>query len=341
MKAFYHPAQELHHPQSYFSRGMMRKPQEVPDRAAALVDAARRQGFDVRQPADAGIRPLTAVHSVDYLRFLRTAHAQWKELPEDWGDEVVSNVFVREPNPLRGVLAKAARYLADGSCPVGPKTWESAYWSAQSALAGADALLAGDRYAYAICRPPGHHARAEAAGGFCYINNCAVAAQRLKSRFERIAILDTDMHHGQGIQEIFYERNDVYYVSIHGDPENFYPVVAGFAEERGAGAGLGFNLNLPIAHGSPETAFFKNLAEASAAIEVFSPDVLVLALGFDIYAGDPQSKVEVSVPGFAKLGASLASFGLPVLVVQEGGYSVEKLGELSEAFFDGLGVRSI
>lgn len=337
MKAFYHPAQALHHPQTYFSRGMMRTPQEVPDRAEALVEAARGLGFDLQPPPDAGMRPLTAVHSLDYLRFLRTAHAEWKQLPEDWGDEVVSNIFVREANPLRGVLGKAARYLADGSCPVGRSTWTSAYWSAQSAVAGADALLAGERQAYAICRPPGHHARAEAAGGFCYVNNCAVAAERLRSRFPRIAVLDTDMHHGQGIQEIFYARNDVYYVSIHGDPENFYPVVAGFAEERGAGAGVGYNLNLPMPHGAPESTFFDRLAEATTAIEVFAPDALVLALGFDIYAGDPQSKVAVSSAGFERLGAAIAAFGIPVLVVQEGGYCVEKLDELSQAFFQGLG----
>lgn len=336
MKAFYHPAQALHHPRTYFSRGMMREPQEVPGRVEPLLKAARDLGFDVKQPPDAGMRPLAAVHSVDYLRFLRTAHAEWKKLPGDWGDEVVSNIFVREPNPLRGILAKAGRYLADGSCPVGPDTWESAYWSAQSAVAGADALLAGDRQAYAICRPPGHHARAEAAGGFCYVNNSAVAVERLKARFPRVAVLDADMHHGQGVQEIFYARDDVYYVSIHGDPENFYPVVTGFPEERGAGAGLGYNLNLPMPHGAPEATFFDRLAEATTAIEVFAPDAIVLALGFDIYAGDPQSKVAVSSEGFRRLGAAVAGFGVPVLVVQEGGYCVDKLSELSQAFFLGL-----
>ena len=128
---------------------------------------------------------------------------------------------------------EAARYLADGSCPVGPDTCESAYWSAQSALGGANAILDGAREAYALCRPPGHHARAEAAGGFCYLNNAAIAAQALRAKFGRVAILDTDMHHGQGIQEIFYDRSDVLYVSIHGDPTNFYPAVAGFDDERG------------------------------------------------------------------------------------------------------------
>ncbi|OZI15833.1 acetylpolyamine amidohydrolase [Bordetella genomosp. 7] len=336
MKAYYHPDQALHHPQTYFSRGMMRTPQEVPDRASALVGAVKQLGFDLRQPPDAGMAPLTAVHALDYLQFLKTAHGEWKQLPEDWGNEVVSNVFVREPNALRGVLAKAARYLADGSCPVGPSTWHSAYWSAQSAVAGADALLAGDRHAYALCRPPGHHARRDAAGGFCYLNNSAIAAQRLRGKYGRVVVLDTDMHHGQGIQEIFYERDDIYYVSIHGDPENFYPVVTGYDNEKGAGPGFGYNLNLPMPHGSPESVFFDKLAIAIDAIQVFAPDVVVLALGFDIFERDPQAKVAVSSPGFERLGKAVASLGVPVLVVQEGGYYIEGLQENAEAFFAGL-----
>lgn len=336
MKAFYHPDQALHHPRTYFSRGMMRTPQEVPDRAERLVQAAQALGFAVETPPDAGMEPIAAVHSLEYLRFLRTAHADWKRLPEDWGDEVVSNVFVREPNPLKGVLGKAARYLADGSCPVGAQTWQSAYWSAQSALAGAGELLSGSRHAWAICRPPGHHARHDAAGGFCYLNNSAIAAERLRSRFKRVVVLDTDMHHGQGIQEIFYDRRDVYYISIHGDPENFYPVVAGFEEERGTGRGQGYNLNLPMPHGSPEEVFFRQLAVAREAIATYAPDALVLALGFDIYAGDPQAKVAVSEEGFRRLGAEVGGLGLPTLVVQEGGYCVERLDALSQAFFSGL-----
>ncbi|MDM9558999.1 histone deacetylase family protein [Bordetella petrii] len=336
MKAYYHPDQALHHPQTYFSRGKMRAPQEVPARAAALAGAVQQLGLQLRQPPDAGMAPLTAVHALDYLQFLKSAHQEWRRLPEDWGDEVVSNIYVREPNALRGVLAKAARYLADGSCPIGASTWRSAYWSAQSAVAGADALLAGDRHAYALCRPPGHHARRDAAGGFCYLNNCAIAAQRLRGQHARVAVLDTDMHHGQGIQEIFYQRDDVYYVSIHGDPENFYPVVTGYPNEQGAGAGFGYNLNLPMPHGSPEPVFFEQLAVAVDAIEVFQPDVLVLALGFDIFERDPQAKVAVSSAGFERLGRAVAGLGVPVLAVQEGGYYIEGLPENAEAFFAGL-----
>ncbi|MBP0598659.1 histone deacetylase family protein [Herbaspirillum sp. LeCh32-8] len=336
MKAFYHPDQKLHHPQSYYSRGKMRVPQEVPQRLDELAALAGRIGFDVQRPADAGAAAIGAVHALDYLQFLQDAHAQWMALPDDWGNEVVSNIFVREPNPLRGVLAKAAHYLADGSCPVGPQTWRSAYWSAQCAIAGAQALLQGERQAYAICRPPGHHARRDAAGGFCYLNNAAIAAQMLSEKHQRVLVLDTDMHHGQGIQEIFYSRRDVMYVSIHGDPENFYPVVAGFEDERGSGEGHGYNLNLPMPHHSPESVFFERLAQACRAIELYQPQALVLSLGFDIFEKDPQAMVGVTAAGFERLGRAVGRFGLPTLVVQEGGYYIEGLQDNAERFFAGL-----
>jgi acetoin utilization deacetylase AcuC-like enzyme len=334
MRSFFHPEQLLHHPRSYYSRGQMRTPQEVPERAQNLLKAAKALGFEILQPDDSGLDPLLAVHGAPYLAFLEEAWQRWKEVPEDWGDEVMSNIFVREPNALRGILAQAGRYLADGSCPVGELTWRSAYWSAQSAVAAAKAVLDGEPAAYALCRPPGHHARAEAAGGFCYVNNAAVAAQVLREGYQRVAVLDTDMHHGQGIQEIFYERDDVLYVSIHGDPTNFYPGVAGFDDERGAAAGEGFNLNLPMPHGSSEAVFMDKLKQALAAVKAFKADALVLSLGFDIYELDPQSKVAVTREGFATLGERIRSLGLPCVIVQEGGYHLETLESNAQAFFD-------
>ncbi len=336
MKTFFHADQLLHQPQTYFSRGKMRTPQEVPERATHLLAAAKRLGFNVQAPADFGVAPLRAVHSLAYLRFLESAHRRWHMLDEDWGEEVISNIFVRSPNALRGILAEAGRYLADGSAPVGQYTWQSAYWSAQSAVAGAEALLAGDRFAYALSRPPGHHAGIDSAGGFCFLNNAAIAAQHLKSRYPRIVVLDPDMHHGQGIQEIFYQRDDVLYISIHGDTTNFYPAVTGFEDERGQGAGLGYNLNLPMPHGSEESVFFDRLEEACQAIRLFEPDAIVLALGFDIYELDPQSKVAVSTAGFAELGRRVAGLNVPTLVVQEGGYYLEGLEANAVSFFEGL-----
>lgn len=335
MKTYFHPEQLLHHPQTYLSRGQMRKPQEVPDRAVAILRGVNALGFEVQTPADHGMPPLQAVHTEPYLRFLETAYTEWKKMPADWGDEVISNIFVREPNALRGILAQAAAYLADGSCPVGKFTWRSAYWGAQCAVAATNAVLAGERHSYALCRPPGHHARAAAAGGFCYLNNSAIAAQHLRQKHARVAVFDADMHHGQGIQEIFYERDDVFYVSIHGDPTNFYPGVAGFADETGTGAGLGYNLNLPMPHGSSEAVFFEQVERALSAISAFKPDALVFSLGFDIYKEDPQSQVAVSGEGFHRLGQAVASLNLPTVYVQEGGYHIDALEHNTRQFFTG------
>ncbi len=312
----------------------MREPQEIPARVERLCEAVEALGYPLLQPQDHGTAPLLGAHTEPYLRFLETAWSRWKR--PDWGEEVISNIYVREPNPLRGVMAEAGAYLADGSCPVGEHTWRSAYWSAQAAVAGARDVAAGERAAYALCRPPGHHARAAGAGGFCYLNNAAIAAVELRRRFQRVTVLDTDMHHGQGIQEIFYDRNDISYVSIHGDPTNFYPVVAGFEEETGRGAGVGFNLNLPMPHRSPESTFFEKFDLARQAIDRWKPEALVLALGFDIYRDDPQSLVAVSTEGFERLGRLVAGFGLPTLIVQEGGYDIASLQTNAMAFFGGF-----
>ncbi|AHE31759.1 histone deacetylase family protein [Burkholderia pseudomallei] len=335
MLTYFHPDQLKHSPLTYLSRGKMRAPHEVPERAVRLLGAVTSLGFDVRAPEDFGAAPLAAVHSEPYLRFLADAHREWRRIPEDWGPEVMSNIYVREPNPLRGVLAQAGYYLADGSCPIGEHTYRAAYWSAQSALAGAAALGRGARDAYALCRPPGHHACRDAAGGFCYLNNAAIAAQALRARHARVAILDTDMHHGQGIQTLFYDRDDVLYVSIHGDPTNFYPAVTGYETERGAGRGEGFNVNLPMPHGSPEAVFIAQLERARSRVERFAPDVLVFALGFDVYREDPQSKVAVTTEGFGRLGALVGGLRVPTLIVQEGGYHLETLERNAAALFRG------
>lgn len=335
MKAFFHPAQDQHCPKTYFTRGQMREPQEVPDRTNQMLEGLKEIGIPVLQPADHNAGPISKVHDLGYLRFLQSAHQRWVKM-DDWGEEVISNIFVRSPNHLTGILAEAARYQADGSSPIGEHTWNAAYWSAQSALGAADALLEGDRTSYAVCRPPGHHARKDSAGGFCYLNNAAIAAEHLKPKFPRVVILDTDMHHGQGIQEIFYDRSDVLYISIHGDPTNFYPVVSGFENERGEGEGYGYNINLPMPHGSTEDVFFEKLDEAMAAIRLFQPDALILTLGFDIYKDDPQAKVSVSSEGFCRLSSRIRELHLPTLVVQEGGYDLDTLSENVQQFFKGM-----
>lgn len=333
VKAYFDSSQNEHVPQSYLSRGQMRKPQEVPARIPPLLAALEGLSIEIDTPREHGMNPISAVHDMGYLRYLESAHRRW---PEDWGAEVMSNIYVREGNPRRGILAETAYYIADGSSPIGPQTWHAAYTSAQCALSAADDVAAGQNAAYAVCRPPGHHARPDAAGGFCFLNNAAIAAESLLDAYDKVAVLDPDMHHGQGIQEIFWERDDVMYASIHGDPTNFYPVVTGFETERGAGPGYGFNLNLPMPHGSSEALFFDRINEALTAIRLFEADVIVLALGFDTYVEDPQAKVAVTSEGFERMGRLLADTGKPVCVIQEGGYDVDHLEINATHFFKGL-----
>lgn len=336
MKTFFHPKQQLHHPKNYFSRGQLRVPQEIPERAVQILKGLQQLNLPVTEPSDFGIAPLEAVHDPKYLKYLETAHQRWMEVGQDWGEEVMANVYVRSPNAMRGILGETGRYLADGSSPIGPQTWTSAYWAAQSAIAATKAVIEGDQKSYALCRPPGHHTRKDAAGGFCYINNAAISAELLRQKYKRVVILDTDMHHGQGIQEIFYDRDDVYYISVHGDPTNFYPATAGFDDEGGESKGAGYNLNLPMPHGSSEEVFFERVHQALKALRDFKPDAVVLSLGFDVYKDDPQAKVAVTTEGFGRLGREVAALNLPTVVIQEGGYHLETLAANTVSFFNGF-----
>lgn len=337
MQIFFHPEQLKHCPQSYYSRGKMRQPQEKPERMHELLKAIEQLSLEVNTAQDFGTKPILGVHTLGYINFLKNAYHEWKQLPEDWGDEVLSNIFIRENNREIGILAKAAKYLADGSAPIGEHTWTSVYWSAQTALSCANALIQGEHDLFiGLTRPAGHHARKDGAGGFCYINNAAMIAQYLRQHFSRIAIIDTDMHHGQGIQEIFYDRSDVLYTSVHGDPTNFYPVVAGFADEYGTGTGYGYNKNFPMPHGSSEETFFNYVDQAVEVVKLYQPDIVIHVMGFDVYVDDPQAKCSVSTDGFAHVAEKIKSIGVPTISLIEGGYCIEKLGDNFKSFLKGF-----
>jgi acetoin utilization deacetylase AcuC-like enzyme len=198
---------------------------------------------------------------------------------------------------------------------MGPHSWTSTLRSCETAVSAADALVAGEAAAYALCRPSGHHARADRASGFCHLNNTAIAAQRLRARYDRVAILDIDAHHGDGTQQIFYNRADVLTISIHADPANYYPFFTGYAGETGRGAGEGFNLNLPLAQGSGGDAMAAAIETASEKIRAFAPQALVLALGFDAHRRDPIGVLKLETEDFGRCGALARAFGLPTLVV--------------------------
>ena len=197
-------------------------------------------------------------------------------------------------------------------------------------------MIGGARAAYALCRPPGHHAFADLAGGFCFLNNTAIVAERAVRAGLRPAVVDVDLHHGNGTQGIFYARGDVLTVSVHADPARYYPFFWGHAQERGEGAGLGANLNLPIPRGTADEGFLAALSEGIERVRAFAPDILVVALGLDPFEGDPFGGLAVTTAGFGRIGAALGALGLPTVLVQEGGYLCPALGENLAAALSGF-----
>lgn len=342
MKTFAHAAQAGHTPSFFLQRGQVRRNFEVPARAAALEAALRRMGLAPVAPPPLAPRALEAVHRADYLDFLATAAAEWADLP-DPGPEVVANIHPAPEMIAQGgrasasIVGRAGWYTADTACPIGPGTWEAVQGAAACALAAA-AEAAQGRTAYALCRPPGHHAYAARAGGHCYVNNAALAAQALRDAgARRVAVLDIDSHHGNGTQGIFWERGDVLTISIHGDPNAYYPWFVGHSSERGAGEGDGRNMNLPLPFGTADEGWLDALRYALAPIRDFRAEALVVALGFDASKDEPLGALAVTEDGFARAGAMIGALKLPAAIVQEGGYNVDVIGGLLERFLGGWG----
>ncbi len=341
MKLFWDPVQLSHTPRFFLQRGQLRANYEVPARAEALLEGCRAIGLQPQVPPAPDRAALEAVHEAAYLEFLRDGPAAWATL-DDHGPELVPNIHPA-PEMLAngatlpgGVIGPLGWFTADTSCPIGPATWPAAQAAAAGAIAAADEAAAG-RHAYALARPPGHHAYAARAGGHCYVNNAAIAAERLRARgAARVAVLDIDSHHGNGTQGIFWARADVLFVSVHGDPSGYYPWYVGHAHERGAGAGEGSTVNLPLPRGSGDADWLAALEAGLSAIRRFAPDALVLSLGFDASEHEPLAFLRVTADGFARAAHAIAGLQLPVAVVQEGGYAVDRLGGLVGGFLGAL-----
>lgn len=340
MKTFAHAAQAGHTPSFFLQRGRVRRNFEIPERAAALEAALHRMGLAPAAPPPLAAGALRAVHTADYLDFLATAAEDWARLP-DPGPEVVANIHPVPEMVAQGgrnsanILSRTGWYTADTGCPIGPGSWEAIQGAAACALAAAAEAAKGGT-AYALCRPPGHHAYAARAGGHCYVNNAALAAQQLRDAgAARVAILDIDSHHGNGTQGIFWERGDVLTISIHGDPDNYYPWFVGRTHERGAGAGDGRNMNMPLPFGTPDEGWLEALRYALAPIRDFKADALVVALGFDASKDEPLGALAVTEEGFARAGAMIGALKLPTAITQEGGYNVDLIGTLLERFLNG------
>lgn len=338
MKAVFDKRQRIHDPKHFMANGVVLPSPEQPARIDALKAGAEAAGCEFTAAKDFGRGPIAAIHSSEYLTFLETIHARWMRI-EGASDEVIPNIHPdrRTAGYPRSAVGQAGFHQADTACPIAAGTWESAYWSAQTTLTGAELIVDGASAAYALGRPPGHHAFSDLAGGFCFLNNAAIAAETFLRTGYRPAILDVDVHHGNGTQGIFYDRSDVLTVSIHADPVRFYPFFWGYAQERGAGAGRGYNLNIPLQRGAGDDDYLDVLDTAIGRIRSFGANVLVVALGLDAFEKDPLKGLAVSTPGFGRIGAEIGRLGLPTLLVQEGGYLSDELGDNLTSFLTGFG----
>jgi acetoin utilization deacetylase AcuC-like enzyme len=315
---------------------------ELPQRVERILTAVRDlPQAETLAPADAGLEPILAVHDEAYVEFLRTHR------PVD-GDPVSSpspsfpNSFPTRPVSRLPVhpIARMGWYAFDIWAPVLDGTWEAAYWSAQCAVTAAGLVAAGAPLAYALCRPPGHHAGPDYCGGLCYLNNTAVAARRLTAAGRRVAILDIDYHHGNGTQHVFYADPAVLVCSLHADPDQEYPYFWGHADETGEGDAAGANRNWPLPHGTSYREYRTALGEALTAIEEWGCDALVAAAGFDTAGGDPLGLFRLRREDFADMGALVSALGLSTVVVQEGGYDLDRIGGDVAAFLAPLVSRA-
>jgi acetoin utilization deacetylase AcuC-like enzyme len=341
VKLFFSPDQLRHRPTQYLVHGRIVRPLENPDRAETLKAALQTLGVEAFEPDDHGLAPILAVHADHYVDYLRTAYAEFAALPNA-GPEVFPNVHpysagvaglgARGRPRTTGILGRTGWYIGDMSCAMTEGTFDAAYASAQTAASAARDVTDGARRSFALCRPPGHHAYHDRASGFCFLNNAAIAAQALRARFAKVAILDFDTHHGDGTQAIFIARPDVFVGSTHTDPSAYYPHFFGYADERGEGDGEGFNLNIPLAFGSGDAEFTGAVGALCGAVAAFGAEALVVSAGWDAHGADPLSRLAVTTAAYREIGERIAALDLPTVIVQEGGYSLEAVAEAAPLF---------
>jgi acetoin utilization deacetylase AcuC-like enzyme len=309
--------------------GELVAPHECAQRAEFVLGRVKATGLgDIIAPSQFGLEPVVRVHDAEFVEFLSSAWTEWlaagnrgEAIPDCWP---ARRMAVRRPNSITG---KLGYYAMAAETSISAGSWEAACASADVALTAAARLATGERGAFALCRPPGHHAARDLYGGYCFLNNAAIAAQYLRDHGnERVAILDVDFHHGNGTQDIFYARSDVLYCSIHGDPLDAFPYFAGYADEIGSGEGTGYNLNLPLPRGTDFRVWRAALETALARIVKFAPGALVVSLGVDTFENDPISFFKLKTDDFARYGRLISALGLPTLFVLEGGYAVAEIG---------------
>ncbi len=329
MKTVYSDHHKLQSVETEFYRGKWVEAFEIPRRAQLVLDAVRRADLGpIVEPKGFDLAPVLAVHDPDFVRFLENVWAEWvaevgpiPAYPNVWPPRRTRMIPTIRPG------AELGRYAVDMSSPILEGTWRAARAAVDCALTGADFINAGDPSAFALCRPPGHHSGRDYYGGYCFLNNAAIAAQYFRDTgARRVAVLDVDYHHGNGTQDIFYDRDDILTVSIHGDPVQEYPYYIGFADETGHGAGEGFNLNLPLPWGTDFSIWKAALDQAIDRIAAFAPDRLVVSLGVDAFEEDPISRFKLKGPDFVEIGRAIGALKVPALFVMEGGYAIEAIG---------------
>ena len=342
MISYLNPLHREHAPAEEFFRGERVACFETPARLAYVEDALRARHHSVMAPDVDSSPVLTQIHAQRYLTFLQTAWQQWLALdPAHAQVQPFPSVWpvrtLRSDVEPENFMARLGLYSMDNGTPLAAGTWVAAKAGADAAASAASRVAQGVSAAFCCTRPPGHHAGPDFMGGYCFLNNAAVAAQTLRNLgARRVALLDVDYHHGNGTQSIFYGRADVLFISIHGDPRTEYPFYLGHADETGKGEGAGFNLNLPLCAESSAVAWFEALEYACARVTGCGADALVISLGLDTFEGDPISRFALTATDFSRLGERLARLGLPTVFVLEGGYAAEALGSNTVNVLDGF-----
>ena len=335
MLTFFSENQTAHAPLRELNNGEWMDFAESPARVASMLGALP----EPHRVHDFGLEPILAVHDAGYVEFLKSAHDEWLDQGRT-GDAIGYAFPVRGRRPLNHdrIDARLGQYGFDAASPIAAGTWQSAYWAAQNALSALDAIITGQtRQAFALCRPPGHHCGRDYFGGYCYLNNAAIAARAAEAAgLGPVAILDVDYHHGNGTQDIFYEDASVFFASIHADPLSDYPYFWGHADETGAGEGAGTTFNQPLPRGTTWETYAPALDAALERIARFGPRTLIVSYGADTFESDPISEFKLTTRDMQRIGAAIAALDLPTLTVMEGGYRIDALGDNVAAYLAGL-----
>jgi acetoin utilization deacetylase AcuC-like enzyme len=331
MRIIYSECHRRHDPGGELNRGELVPAYETPRRAEEIHAAMTRFEIGpIESPASFSRQAITRVHCAGYVDFLEHVFEQWTALgrtgeatAQTWAVRGMRND--RVPESLDG---RIAHYSFDATTPITAGTWEAAKGSADAALTAAERVAtAGDAAVFALCRPPGHHAATDYFGGYCFLNNAAIAAQHLRDQgATRVGIIDIDYHHGNGTQLIFYARRDVPFVSIHATPATDFPYFLGYADETGAGEGEGFNRNLPLPRGTDWNTWNAALESACEWIGRCGIEAVVVSLGVDTFAGDPLASFRLSSEDYLLVGRRLARLRMPTVLVMEGGYALDHIG---------------